>query len=248
LKLQIVDEKRGLWCYINGSSDNLKYEFCRPKTESEETCGGFRCQSYKGKQNKTVSGRTCQAWNTDSPHKRVEGINPASKPELESNYCRNPSDFMDTIWCYTTDPERVWEYCAPIGADWQYKDPTMGADYTPTLYWEDPYGLDTSALEDYEIKSLTQTKFRWMRPKDILLSGRPSLFGDKGILPGGVHQGENGDCWFLAAIAALAEYPERINKIFSNSEYSEKGIYQVEFFVKGEPIKLVVDDRVPVTG
>jgi hypothetical protein len=32
---------------------------------------------------------------------------------LESNYCRNP-DGENSIWCYTTDPARRWEYCDPI--------------------------------------------------------------------------------------------------------------------------------------
>lgn len=55
----------------------------------------------------------------------------------------------------------------------------------------------------------------------------PSLWGTKGVLPDGVIQGKLGDCWFLAAAAALAEHPDRITKIFSNKVISEAGIYQV---------------------
>ena len=33
---------------------------------------------------------------------------------LEENYCRNP-DGEDTIWCYTTDPNKEWEECEPLG-------------------------------------------------------------------------------------------------------------------------------------
>ena len=32
---------------------------------------------------------------------------------LESNYCRNP-DGEETIWCYTTDSNALWDYCDPI--------------------------------------------------------------------------------------------------------------------------------------
>jgi hypothetical protein len=31
----------------------------------------------------------------------------------DHNMCRNP-DGADTIWCYTTDPKKRWEYCDPI--------------------------------------------------------------------------------------------------------------------------------------
>lgn len=35
-----------------------------------------------------------------------------------------------------------------------------------------------------------------------------------GIAPTDVSQGEIGDCWVLSAIQALAEWPDRVTKIF----------------------------------
>ena len=55
-----------------------------------------------------------------------------------------------------------------------------------------------------------------------------------------------GNCWFLAVGAALAEWPERVTKLFDNSEYSKEEIFQFNFYVKGQPVKVVVDDRIPV--
>jgi len=62
--------------------------------------------SYKGTETKTVSGRTCQNWSSETPHKPRFGQN------LTGNYCRNPVDADGpTPWCYTTDPAKRWDYC-----------------------------------------------------------------------------------------------------------------------------------------
>jgi len=82
-----------------------------------EKCSGKNCDGYRGRQTKTVSGRTCQAWNTDIPHIVDRCCTPANHRTagLDGNYCRNPSsDSATTIWCYTTDPLVEWEYCKPI--------------------------------------------------------------------------------------------------------------------------------------
>ena len=61
----------------------------------------------------------CQKWNSDSPNNPANNIkqminetDPAISGEhhLVDNYCRNP-DGTDTIWCYTTDPNKRWEFC-----------------------------------------------------------------------------------------------------------------------------------------
>jgi hypothetical protein len=77
------------------------------------TCGctSDRQASYRGDVALTISGLTCQAWDSQAPH--GHSLTPDDVPDagLESNYCRNP-DGEDAAWCYTTDPNVRWELCA----------------------------------------------------------------------------------------------------------------------------------------
>ena len=59
----------------------------------------------------TRSGKICQHWNLQAPHKFILPFQ--QYPELgDHNYCRNPgSKGPDGPWCFTTDPNTRWEYC-----------------------------------------------------------------------------------------------------------------------------------------
>lgn len=65
--------------------------------------------SYRGTQNTTISGYTCQRWDTTEPvfHSRIPSAFPNAG--LVDNYCRNPDNEAD-VWCYTVDGPR-WEKC-----------------------------------------------------------------------------------------------------------------------------------------
>ena len=74
-----------------------------------------RGTEYDGTAAKTVSGKTCQRWDSQSPHAHTRN-NVTKFPEdsldAASNYCRNPDNEPKGPWCYTTDPAKRWEYCA----------------------------------------------------------------------------------------------------------------------------------------
>ena len=63
-------------------------------------------ESYSGKVNVTASGRTCQVWAASQPHEH------SYTHVGEHNYCRNPYGDPQGVYCYTTDPEKRWEYCS----------------------------------------------------------------------------------------------------------------------------------------
>ena len=69
-----------------------------------------------GTQTTTRNGYTCQAWASDTPHvpnaeAMVDSNYPDGSREAASNYCRNPISDPGGLWCYTTDPNKRWEFC-----------------------------------------------------------------------------------------------------------------------------------------
>ncbi|XP_064622627.1 uncharacterized protein LOC135484862 [Lineus longissimus] len=70
-------------------------------------------KTYNGKVSKTRSGRNCQSWASQVPHKHTENVSnfPDGTLAKASNYCRNPSGAPEGPWCYSTDPAVPKEYC-----------------------------------------------------------------------------------------------------------------------------------------
>ena len=46
-------------------------------------------------------------------------------------------------------------------------------------------------------------------------------------------------------MASMAEWEDRIKPIFTNKEYSEEGIFEVNMWHYGEPVKVTIDDSLP---
>ncbi len=87
----------------------------------------------------------------------------------------------------------------------------------------------------------------WKRPKELTrpFKCRPQLFLD-GADPGDVEQGSLGNCWFLGALSILATKVGHLRRLNVESDF-EIGLHVFHFFRNRTWIKVVIDDRLPVT-
>lgn len=83
----------------------------------------------------------------------------------------------------------------------------------------------------------------WKRSGEVYKN--PQLFEGK-IEPNDILQGNLGDCYLLSTLAAIAEYPNRIKRLFISPETNQNGIYAVNLVWRGANIQVILDDFVPV--
>ena len=70
------------------------------------------------------------------------------------------------------------------------------------------------------------------------------MFGTDGSI-NDIGQGAVGDCYYLAALSAVAEVDDRFKKVFVNPNKNTAGIYAFNVFVRGIPTIVTIDDRLP---
>ncbi|XP_066171952.1 plasminogen-like isoform X1 [Sylvia atricapilla] len=133
------DGEKKPWCYTTNSS--IRWEYCTippcDRTEQgiadvpvqaplTEECYRDKGQSYRGTTSVTASGKKCQAWSSMFPHKHIKTPEMFPDADLRDNYCRNP-DGDSSPWCFTTDPNTLWEYCNLKRCDDDTQEPAPNA-------------------------------------------------------------------------------------------------------------------------
>lgn len=73
----------------------------------------------------------------------------------------------------------------------------------------------------------------------------PDYFLYNNISPDDIEQGHCGNCYFLSCLSSIAEFPDRIQKMFLQQEVQESGCYAMRMFLDGVPREVVVDDLFP---
>lgn len=126
-------------------------------------------------------------------------------------------------------------------ANSKWVDPSFGADWS-SMYWGQMGVSDVGSVKNMQSKIKA-----FKRPNQIYNGVKPELYGQLGHpAPTGIKQGQIGDCWFLASLAALAEKPHRISQLIENKHYSDAGIFRFKFYSQGEWQYINVDDQLPV--
>ena len=86
-------------------------------------------------------------------------------------------------------------------------------------------------------------EIKWMPISQCLPGAK--IFQGK-VEPGDIGQGYLGDCYFLAALAALAERPDRIFQLFLMNEVNEQKYYSVKMLYKGKWMTIDMDEYIPI--
>jgi len=137
----------GIWCYTTETGDDVDfpYGYCNP-IDIQEEINKEDQSDYKGFQNITRDGKECVAW---------EDTNNSDYRNLNSNFCRNPDNDENGIWCYTKNDSDELEkgYCDPISVNENFTNVDQNINENFTNNINDDYiphnYINLSGLKDY---------------------------------------------------------------------------------------------------
>lgn len=117
----------------------------------------------------------------------------------------------------------------------QYTDP----DFPPAFSSQWGFGECTT------YSKTSWQEYQWKRPIGFF-EGPYKIYEDN-VNPNDIMQGQLGDCYFQSAIAAIAEWKDRVKKLFLTRECNEQGVFCVGLCINGMWEEVILDDFFPVS-
>jgi len=186
----------------------------------------------------SLDGRKRTASSADAETVHCHCSLPAAAKQVQSdgpNYgrfylCCGQKQKRQSRWLPAPDTERADSKTTSMTQQCNFfrwdKDGSIGAG------GEDGYG------------SARFSRLAWQR---FGLETGSCLYDEKrGIDASQVQQGSVGNCWFLSALAVVAEKPYLIRQVMSHSELNPEGKYSVNFCLDGKWTSILVDSSLPV--
>lgn len=133
------------------------------------------------------------------------------------------------------------------GADGKFTDTKFPPNNSSVFASPNPAADHVKDVESHAGTTLEGSAVKWVRAYELCGgAGKAKLFD--GVHPNDIAQGILGDCWFLAALAGIAEFEGAVYNLFQEKKVNPEGMYTINIFNSQTKQweSVTIDDYVPV--
>lgn len=127
----------------------------------------------------------------------------------------------------------------------KYKEKLSQVESGGSVFTDDEFPTTLASLKGFFTDDKSHERvaqLNWCRSHEYFPEGAIVY---QTMSPEDIHQGKLGDCYFLAAVSALAENPERIQRLFLTKTNNEHRLLVVALCINGVWEEVIMDDYAP---